>query len=130
MLRIVRAIDRFAVCALCAAAAVGCAMQAEPYAPQREESVVPGSIGVLVRRERSGVAVIAVRKDSPAAAAGLRVGDIIVRYNGEAVVDPRQFNRLVIASSPGSVARLELMRDGSPHYLEVPVEQLVTMPRV
>jgi S1-C subfamily serine protease len=116
-----------ALCALFAAA--GCATNPEPRAPQLEESVVPGSIGVLVMRGRSGVVVAAVDQDGPAAQAGLRVGDIILRYNGEAVADPRQFNRLVVESRPGSLARLQLLRDGGLRFIEVPVEELLTAPR-
>jgi S1-C subfamily serine protease len=95
-------------------------------APVQEpaDSVVPGTIGVIVRQDGSGVVVSAVRKG-----AELRVGDVVLRYNGEAVVSPRQFYRLMVDSTPGSVARLDVLRGGTVHTLEVPVRELDTMPR-
>jgi len=55
---------------------------------------------------------------------------VVVRFNGKAVANPRHFYQLVFDSPPGSVARLELLRDGTQHLLEVPVEQLDLLPRV
>jgi S1-C subfamily serine protease len=45
------------------------------------------------------------------------------------VSSPRQFYRLVFDSLPGSVARLEVLREGAPRTLEVPVRELDMMPR-
>ena len=96
-------------------------------APQNSKhSVVPGTIGVSVRQEGSNVIVAAVGKDSTASE--MRVGDVVVRYNGEAVTSARQFYRLVIDSAPGSLARLEVMREGALRSLEVPVRELDVMP--
>ena len=95
-----------------------------------EDSVVPGSIGVTVRQDRAALIVTGVKGNGPAATAGVRVGDVVLRLNGERVTAPRQFYRLVVDSPPGSVVRLELLRGGAVEVLEVPVEQLDTMPRV
>jgi S1-C subfamily serine protease len=95
-----------------------------------KDSVVPGSIGVVVRQENATVIVKGVRSNSPAAAAGVRVGDIVLRLDGEPVTAQRQFYRLVLDRPPGSVVRLELLRRGAVKLLDVPVEQLDTMPRV
>jgi serine protease DegS len=112
---------------LCAAVVTACAEQ--PIL-SNDDSLLPGSIGVVVRQEPKILVVTAVRKDGPAARTGVRVGDIVRRYNGEALTSARQFYRLVLDSRPGSLARLELLRDGAVRVLEVPVEQLDTMPRV
>lgn len=104
-------------------------MSAEQPAPSAlEESVIPSTIGVVVRRTPAGVVIAAVGKDAPAA--GVRVGDLVLRYNGVAVTEVRQFNRLMLESAPGTLARLEVVRDGTVHRLEVPVEQIDTTPRV
>lgn len=103
----------FAVLAACA------------QAPLEEESVVPGTISVMVRQANNKVVVSGVGKDS----AAVRVGDVVVRYNGEAVTSARQFYRLVLDSRPGSRARLELERDGAPRVVELPVRELDLMPR-
>jgi S1-C subfamily serine protease len=112
---------------VCAAVITACA---EPPKLSNDHSVVPGSIGITVRQERKTLVVAAVGKDTPAARAGVRAGDIVLRYNGEAVADSRHFYRMVLDSRPGSRARLELLRDGAVQVIEVPVEQLDTMPRV
>jgi S1-C subfamily serine protease len=103
---------------------------AAPADSPRLDGVVSGTIGVLVREERSQVIVAAVGKDSPAAKYGLAVGDVVLSCNGEAVVSSRQFNRLVLDSPPGSWVRLQLLRAGAVHTLDVPVEQLDLTPRV
>lgn len=101
----------------------------QPEAPARD-SLLPGSIGIAVQGSPSGLVVAAVKRDGDAAAAGVRAGDVVLRYNGARVSNLRQFNRLVIGSPPGSVARVELLRDGDTHRVEVPVRELDTMPRV
>jgi S1-C subfamily serine protease len=124
--------------ALCAASFLavlaGCA-QPEAAAPRidpapAEDSLVPGTIGIIVQPDPSGVIVTAVGARGPAARSGVRVGDVVVRYNGEPISSPRQFYRLMVDSRPGSVAQLDLRREGAVQTLEVPVEQLDTMPRV
>lgn len=108
---------------------------AQPPAPQVEptpqgDGVLPGTIGIVVRDERSRVVVAAVGKRSPAAESGVTVGDVVLSCNGEAVTSSRQFNRLVVDSPPGSRMRLELEREGRVRTLDVPVEQLDLTPRV
>lgn len=110
-----------------------CARPEVPPAPEpapAEDSVVPGTIGIVVRPGPLGVTVAAVGERGSAARGGVRVGDVLLRYNGEAISSPRQFYRLIIDSRPGSVAQLELRREGTVRLLEVPVEQLDTMPPV
>jgi len=64
-------------------------------------------------REVRGVGVTEVVKDSPAEKAGLRKGDVIVGFNGEAVTSTRKLNRLVSESSPDQNVRLTIARGGS-----------------
>ena len=107
---------------------------AQPPAPlvqsPRADGVVPGTIGLLVRDERSQVVVAALGKASPAAQSGVQVGDVVLSCNGERVTTSRQFNRLVLDTPPGARVRLQLLREGVVRTLEVPVEQLDLTPRV
>jgi len=64
-------------------------------------------------REVRGVGVTEIVKDSPAEKAGLRKGDVIVGFNGEAVTSTRKLNRLVSESSPDQNVRLTIARGGS-----------------
>ena len=63
-------------------------------------------------REVRGVAVEKVVEGSPAAAAGLREGDVIVRFNGDDVTSGRKLSRLVSEVSPDHQARLTVVRGG------------------
>ena len=77
----------------------------------------------------AGVIVAAVAVQGPAAEAGVRVGDVVQRYNGVSVVDTLQFYRLMLDSPPGSTVQVELLRDGSVLRIAVPVEETDTAPR-
>jgi S1-C subfamily serine protease len=114
---------------LCAFAA-SCASHEPPSVSEpTPDSVVPGTIGVVVAPAPAGVVVAAMAADGPAAAAGMRVGDVVQRYNGVSVLDTRQFYRLVLDSAPGSRAELELLRDGSVVRIAVPVRETDTASR-
>lgn len=110
-------------------ALAACAAPPEP-APTPHDGLLPGSIGVALEREPSGLVVAALRADGAAASAGVRPGDQVLRYNGAPVSTLRQFNELVAGSPPGSVARVQLLRDGAVLDLSIPVRELDTMPRV
>lgn len=60
-----------------------------------------------------GVAVEKVMENSPAAAAGLREGDVIVRFNGDEVTSTRKLTRLVSEVEPDHQVRLTVVRGGS-----------------
>ncbi len=117
---------------LCAFAAA-CASHEPPPASEATraakptlDSVVPGTIGVVVASASAGVVVAAMAADGPAAEAGMRVGDVVQRYNGVSVLDTRQFYRLVLDSPPGTRVELELLREGSVVRIAVPVEETDT----
>ena len=122
-----RTIPSLVLCALAAA----CSSQPAPLAadPVRD-SVVPGTIGVVVAPASAGVIVAAMATEGPAAGAGVRVGDVVQRYNGVSVLDTRQFYRLMLDTPPGSRVQMELLRDGSVLRIAVPVEETDTALRV
>ena len=95
--------------------------------PRTEEhSVVPGSIGAMVDATPAGVRVRALAPEGPAARAGLREGDLLVRCDNQPVPTTRAFNQCVLSASPGSRVRLELQRDTLPLAVDVNVIQLGT----
>ncbi len=49
---------------------------------------------------------------SPAAAAGLRIRDAVVRYDGERVFDPDEAKRLSESTEPGRVIEVWIQREG------------------
>jgi hypothetical protein len=60
------------------------------------------------------VTLAEVTADSPAAAAGLRNGDIIVTANGDAVTEAGAFRDILSSTPPGEELTLEVLRDGTP----------------
>lgn len=70
-----------------------------------------------------GILVQQVQPDTPAAKAGLRRGDVIVRFNGEQVIDDSKF-RLMVASTPvGKTVPLTVLREGGERRLDVTVTE-------
>ena len=65
-----------------------------------------------------------VMRNSPAAAAGLRPGDLIVKYNGKAISDADDF-RFQVATTPiNSTIELGLLRNGQETSLAVTIGDL------
>lgn len=59
-----------------------------------------------------GVVVEEVTKDSAAAKAGVKAGDVILQFDGEAVRSARQLTRLVAESATGRALKVGIVRDG------------------
>ena len=66
-----------------------------------------------------GVLVAQVEPNTPAAKAGLKVGDVITEVNGNSVEDANSFRLQVANFSPGSTVHLKVARSGQ--TVEVPV---------
>jgi len=60
----------------------------------------------------SGVEVVQVAVDSPAAAAGLRAEDLIVELDGEPVTDVADIQRLMVVEKIGEPVALRVLREG------------------
>ncbi len=75
----------------------------------------------LKLREEAGVEITRVETDSPAERGGLKVGDIVMQYNGQRVEGMEQFSRMVRETPAGREAKLEIVRNGSPQTLTVKV---------
>lgn len=68
-------------------------------------------------REVRGVAVEKVTEGSPAQAAGLQSGDVIVGFNGEEVTSVRKLTRLIGEVAPDHQVRITVLRGGSEREL-------------
>ena len=115
--------------------------QATAILPQLREKgrVSRGFIGVAARNvdpdlQRSlglgaarGALVEDVPAGSPAARAGVRAYDTIVAVDGRAVSGSDELLQLIAARQPGSIATLQVVRDG--RSLNVPVKLAEKLPR-
>ncbi|HLG55732.1 MAG TPA: PDZ domain-containing protein [Vicinamibacterales bacterium] len=81
----------------------------------------PGRLGVMVTPMsdqlaayfgvKDGVLVSAVTENTPAAAAGLKAGDVVMAANGRAVASAADLSREVREVQPGSRLSIRVMRD-------------------
>jgi serine protease Do len=73
--------------------------------------------------EERGALVKSVDSDTPAEKAGLKEGDVILRYQGEAVQGAAQLARLVRETPTGRTVSLEVSRGGAVHKLSATLEE-------
>jgi serine protease Do len=74
----------------------------------------------------AGAVVGMVAKNSPAAASGLRVNDVIVRYGNEVVRGSRHLLGMVQRTKAGAVVELEVWRAGSMQTLQATIGEAVS----
>lgn len=82
---------------------------------------VASSLGLA---DRNGVLVTQVLPEGPAAAAGLRDGDVILSVSGEPMEDYRDLTRLIASLDAGTLAQVELMRAGQRVTLPVTIGEM------
>jgi len=76
---------------------------------QPVSSEIAASLGI---KEANGVIVSSVQADSSAARAGLKQGDVIIKFNGASVSDSNSFRNRVASTQPNTNIKLTVMRDG------------------
>ena len=75
----------------------------------------------LALEQRTAVIVINVRPDSPAGAAGLVIGDVLVSIDGEAIAEPEDLVAALRPERVGQTVTVRLVRGGEPRELRVTV---------
>jgi len=100
--------------------------------------VTRGWLGVVVQKidrdlaksfnlpKPEGALVAKVLPDSPALQAGLKAGDVLLKYNGSDLTTSSSLPPLVGDSTPGDTVTLELLRDGRSITVKVEVGTLDT----
>ncbi len=71
----------------------------------------------------AGVFVGSVEKDGPAARAGLQVGDIVTRVDGDTIASSRELVREIRHRKPGETVKVELLRQGAAKTVSVTVAE-------
>lgn len=82
---------------------------------------VAGSLGL---DDAKGVLVADVLVDSPAAAAGVRSGDVIIRAAGQQMEEYRDLTKLVAGINAGTPIELEVVRGGKVRVIDVTIGRM------
>ncbi len=85
------------------------------------DSLSPQYAREIGATDTSGAVVMRMRRDSEAYEAGVRAGDVIVRFNNTPITDPSQLYRLVADARIGSTATLRVLRNGRSLDFRVPI---------
>jgi S1-C subfamily serine protease len=75
----------------------------------------------LARQQASGLLLVWLEEGSPAAQAGLLVGDIIVGLGGEPVADHTDLQHALLGEAVGTATPAEILRGGEPMTVEVTI---------
>ena len=98
--------------------------------------VTRGMLGVMIQEmdsdlakqfglsDAKGALVGQVNKDSPAEKAGIKTGDVIVRFDDKQIEDTSSLRNLVAATAPGAKADIVVIRDGKEKTFRVTVGTL------
>jgi S1-C subfamily serine protease len=93
-----------------------------PWLGARLQAVTPEIAETLGLRRPSGALVANVVSGSPAARAGLKLSDLIVAIEGQAVDDPNAFDYRFATRPLGGTADIDVQRAGKPVKLTIPLE--------
>jgi len=98
--------------------------------------VTRGYLGVMIQpvtddlakefglKDNAGALVGEVTRNSPAAGAGLREGDVITEFNGKKITSSQQLRLMVSQTAPGTSVPVKLLRDGKEQQLTVKLDEL------
>jgi serine protease Do len=88
------------------------------------QKVTPEIAESLNIKEQKGALVADVMKDGPSAEAGVKVGDVIVEFDGHAVKDSTELPLLVARTPIGKTVKLKVLREKGTETLNVKVGEL------
>jgi len=86
--------------------------------------VTPENAAFFHLDNASGALISQVEADSPAAKAGIKVGDVITELNGKKMENSGQLQAAINAQRPGNKVNLTVMRDGKSLNLPVTLESI------
>jgi len=97
----------------------------------RGEKVLYGWLGIVIQdlnddlrnyfriKEKEGIIVVEVTKDSPAEKAGIKEGDLLLSYGDSSVKTTRDLVRMVSSSEVGKVIPVRIIREGKEKSIRV-----------
>lgn len=112
-----------------AAAEAGSKAVRRPWLGAKLQEVTPAIADSLGLKIPAGALVASVTPGSPAAAAGLKPGDLIVSIDGAAVEDPDSFDYRFATKPLGGTAQLGIRRQGREAVVPVALRPIPNRPR-
>jgi len=94
-------------------------IQMTTLTPEVKKQINTAPDSNLTLKEDRGVVVIGVMRNSPAARAGIKIGDVLLKVNGKTVTTADDVQQAVEASSVGGTLQVELSRNGQVQTLAV-----------
>jgi serine protease Do len=107
---------------------------AKDLLPQlKKGKVIRGWLGVTIQditpelaksfgfKSSQGALVSSVVEGSPAENAGLRRGDVILRFNGKEVENTHMLSQLAAATAPNTQVKIDILRNGKPETVTLTV---------
>lgn len=86
------------------------------------QTVTPALAESFAMKKAEGALIVSVVEDSPAAKAGIKVGDIILYFNDKRVASSSQLPILVARAKIGEKAKVVVLRDGKEKAITVVIE--------
>jgi serine protease Do len=71
-----------------------------------------------------GALIASVQDNSPAAAAGLKTGDVVTRFGDNAIESPKDLSRAVAETASGATVPIRVWRDGSEKTIDVKIAKM------
>jgi S1-C subfamily serine protease len=110
------------VIALVLAAVLHLGGDLEPALPSPGPGQASAWVGVLLDDATDGgVRILSVVPGGPADRGGIQAGDLVLRLNGDGVLDQPAFSRILSVMAPGQPLAVELMRGGALRTVAFPV---------
>src|SRR6185437_7602727 len=94
------------------------------------QEVTPAIASSLGLKADHGALVAVVGPNGPAAAAGLKQGDVVLAFNGTEVTKMRDLPRLVSAAVPGSKNTMTVWRGGKKTNIEIKIGEAPENPQI
>jgi serine protease Do len=93
------------------------------------QPVTQGIAESLGMTKARGALVDEANPDTPAAKAGIRAGDVITSVNGNSIKDSGALAREISGMSPGSSAKLDILRKGETKTITVTLAKMPNQPQ-
>jgi serine protease Do len=102
--------------------AAAIAVRSAPYLGVSVMDVDGARAKTLKLKEERGAEITRTDASGPAAKAGVKVGDVVLEYNGQTVQDSAHLQRLVRETVPGHEAKLSVWRSGAAQSVTATIE--------